>query len=309
MMNSMSRRTVLTRAVQVAAGGALAAALTRTQSLSVFAQDATPVTGADLGLSELEVTITDSGYELSTTSVPAGYVLLTVHNASTNETGAAVLGPAPGQTLNDLQQSAATPAPNNGFPPFLYTATVAGGPGDLLPQQAGQAIIQLTEGDWVVFGEGDQPPTPFTATAGSPTAQTEPNASVTVTETEFAFNGLDGAIPAGQQTWKVVNSGAQPHMLALLSVPAGTTMDQLMQAISMPENATPVPGGLNPAEVGNAGGVLLQSTGTTVWPILNLPAGTYVAICFVTDPKTGMPHAMEGMVSIFEVGGSATPTA
>lgn len=43
---------------------------------------------------------------------------------------------------------------------------------------------------------------------------------------------------------------------------------------------------------------------------VDLTPGTYVAVCFVIDPETGMPHAMEGMVSLFEVGGAAaTPTS
>jgi hypothetical protein len=41
-----------------------------------------------------------------------------------------------------------------------------------------------------------------------------------------------------------------------------------------------------------------------------LTAGRYVALCFGPDPASGMPHAAEGMVSLFDVGGaSATPTS
>jgi len=49
-------------------------------------------------------------------------------------------------------------------------------------------------------------------------------------------------------------------------------------------------------------GVILQSKGTTVWPLLDLPAGHYAAICFVGDPNHGgEPHAMEGMIAVFDV--------
>jgi len=306
----VSRRTVLVSGARLAGLGAAAAlALGRLDRLAL-AQNATPMTGADLGYPELMVTITDSGYQLDAQSVPSGYVLLTVKNASKDDTGAAVLGPGPGQTMSDLQAAASTPAPNEGFPPFLYTATIPGGPGDMPPGATAQAIINLPAGDWVVFGEGNQPPSSFTAIGGTPAAAPEPTASVTVTEVEFSFSGLDVAIPEGQQIWKVVNSGAQPHMLVLGKVPAGTTMDQIMQVVSAPDNATPVPGGLQESDFQPMGGVLLQSAGTTVWPLLNLPAGSYVALCFVTDPRNGEPHAMEGMVSLFTVGGgAATPAA
>jgi hypothetical protein len=150
----------------------------------------------------------------------------------------------------------------------------------------------------------------LTATGGTPTAQTEPTSTVTVTEMEMSFLGLEGPVPAGPQVWKVVNNGKQPHMLVLGKVPAGTTLAQIMEVVNLPENATPSPGMLPESAFQPAGGVLLQSTGTTVWPSLDLAPGRYVALCFVTDPATGKPHAVEGMVSLFDVGGAAaTPAA
>jgi hypothetical protein len=57
-------------------------------------------------------------------------------------------------------------------------------------------------------------------------------------------------------------------------------------------------------------GVLLLSSGQSIWVSASLDAGTYVALCFVTDPQTGKVHAMEGMVSVFQVGkGMATPAS
>lgn len=49
------------------------------------------------------------------------------------------------------------------------------------------------------------------------------------------------------------------------------------------------------------------SSGHSVWIEVNLTPGTYAAMCFVTDPNTGMPHALLGMVEVFNVG--ATPGA
>jgi hypothetical protein len=33
---------------------------------------------------------------------------------------------------------------------------------------------------------------------------------------------------------------------------------------------------------------------------ITLEASTYLVLCFVTDPNTGMPHVMEGMAAIFK---------
>jgi hypothetical protein len=272
------------------------------------AQNATTGTASLSGYPELTVRITDQGLELSPQSVPAGFVLLTVKNDSQRPNGAAVLGPGKGQTMADLQAAAATPGPSDQFPPFFYTATIPGGPGEVQPGSSAQAVVQLTAGDWVVITEGDEQPSFFSATEGSPVAQTEPAATLTVTEAEYSFQGFsDATIPAGQQIWKVTNAGAQPHMLVLGKVPADTTMDQINEVVSRPDNATPPAGGLTQQDFQTMGGVLLQSTGTTVWPVLDLPAGRYTALCFVTDPGTNTPHAMKGMVALFDVGSLATP--
>jgi hypothetical protein len=276
--------------------------LTLSGALGAAAQGATP--GADaMGYPELKVTITDQAVELSTQEVPAGYVILTVTNSAKQEFGAGVIGPEPGKSIADLQQTAATPTAENEFPAFLLHAPILGGTSDVAPGGTLQMIVNVPAGDWAVFSDGPQESAPFKATEGTATAE-EPRADVTVTEQEFAFLGLDKPLPAGKQVWKVVNKGKQPHMLVLGKLPDGTTLDQVMQAVSRGENATPAPGELQESDVNfSVGGVLLQSTDTTAWPVLDLKAGTYVALCFVPDPDHGgVPHAMEGMVSVFQVG-------
>jgi len=303
----MHQEYPVTRRRLLAGGAALGAAglFARAGIHEASAQDSAALSG----FPELTITITDQGLEVGSNSVPAGYVLLTVTNNSQNPNGAGVLGPGPGQTMADLQAAAATPVPNDAFPPFFYTAAIPGGPGTVPPGSSAQAVIQLTPGDWVVITQGEESPAFFSATEGSPAAAAEPAAAVTVFEADFVFGGLDAPIPAGQQIWKVVNTGSQPHMLVLAGVPAGTTREQVMQTIENPEGASPVPGGLTESDYSDKGGVILQSTGTTVWPLLDLPAGRYVAACFVTDPNNGKPHAMEGMVTLFDTGSaSATPT-
>jgi hypothetical protein len=199
------------------------------------------------------------------------------------------------------------------MPAFLYQATIPGGPGDAAPGQTSQAVIVLPPGEWTVFSEGNQPPTIITATGGTPAAQAAPPTTVTVTEEEFSFLGLDQPLPVGSQFWKVVNQGQQPHMLVLGKLPNGTTLKQVMDVVNLnlPDNATPPPGMLQDKDVDfTIGGVLMQSAGQTVYPRLDLAPGRYVALCFVPDPATGKPHAMEGMVALFDVGGAgATPTA
>ncbi len=291
----VTRRAVVAGAALLAFGGRFTDALAQ----------ATPAAGAVAGMSypELVVSVTDDAITPGSDSVPAGLVLLTVKNEASAEVGAAVIQPAEGYTMEDLQNAAATPpASPDGFPSFFYTeAHIVGGPGSALPGESAQAVIELAEGDAVIFAEGDQPPAFITVTAAERDAQ-PPETSVTIVEVDFAFGGVADAAPAGQQVWEVRNEGVQPHMLVLGKVPDGTTWDQVYQAVTGGPSATPTPGALGENDLQYVGGVLLQSGGTTVYPMLDLEAGRYTLLCFVSDPNHGdIPHAMEGMIAMLDV--------
>jgi hypothetical protein len=277
------------------------------------AQDATPAATPVAGFSgfpQVNVTVTDSEIDVFDAQIPAGYVVLMVTNNSSDSTGVGILGPAPGETMDQLEQEAATPpAAGTNFPPFFYKATIAGGPGNIPPGETRQAVVNVPAGDWVLISEGDQPPTPVTAVETADSVTTPPTADVQITESDFLFSGFD-TDQAGSQDWEVTNTGQQPHMLVFAKVPDGTTVDDIKKVASEPDNATPAPGEMQESDFMFPGGdVILQSSGQTVYASMDITEGTYTAICFVTDPATGQPHAMEGMISVFHEGGSATPAS
>jgi len=115
-------------------------------------------------------------------------------------------------------------------------------------------------------------------------------ASKTVTMRNGARFGGASALPA-KGTIKVWNRATDsPHFLILQHVATGTTRAQVMAALQSP----------NPPTFVRAG---MRQTGTLSpnhWQTLtySLPKGTYVEMCFFPDPKTGMPHALMGMVRI-----------
>ena len=55
-------------------------------------------------------------------------------------------------------------------------------------------------------------------------------------------------------------------------------------------------------EIGGMAGLAAGKSGIME---LNLTAGTYVAICFLSDPKSGQPHFMLGMMTPFTVSAAA----
>jgi plastocyanin len=279
---------------------------------TIAAQDATPAgTGSlltSLGYPELQVRVTDDAIE-APSQAAAGPTLLTVENASSEDTGVFLLAPPSGVSMADLQAAVeATPTAEEEFPDWFYDAVLTGGP-SVFAGGRGQAVINLTPGDWVVASEGDQEPAPIMVTEGaSPTAAAEPSADLTVELQEYAFS-IPEEVSAGPQIWELTNIGEQPHIMFMVKTPGPITIDQVMQLLQLPEDATPSPGLPNPEEFKDIGGLTIISSGRTAWMEFDLEPGNYVAICFIPDKETHEPHALLGMVSIFTVGNGASGVA
>jgi hypothetical protein len=267
-------------------------------SVAVRAQEATPraVSGAALGYSELSIRITDAGVEMPG-SVAAGRYLVSVDDATDHGIDAFLMRIPDGVTENEVEATFASPT---GFPVWWLTATFAGGTA-VVSGQTGQAIADLVPGDWLVFGDG-HPAQPFAVTGDPAAAITaaDPEVEAEITLDEYSFTGLD-EIKAGPQVWKVTNGGSQPHFMELIKVPAGTTAEQIMQLLMADDEASPVAGGIDPAQIEGVGGIGTLSVGRTGWYVTDLEAGTYAALCFIPDIDGFVPHAMMGMIQVFTV--------
>lgn len=296
----MDRRSFL----RVVGGtAALSLAPTRLGSRVVRGQEATNLTG--LGLPELTVTLTDEGYRVSPATTPAGWTLVTFDNqTSERDNSANIMALPPGETVESIHEGIATATAGGPVPAWAFQATDAGAPWAPVGATA-QAVVLLTAGDWVVFNGGAPlPPVSLTVTGGDSAPATPPGltADLDVTLLEMAFVGLEGAIPTGQQIWKVTNTGHQPHLMTLHRLPDGTTRGRFLDSVTAMMTGTPVPDAIAPNSMLNVGGCATLSRGRTLYLALDLPAGTYGAICFFPDQQTGMPHVMMGMAQVFAVG-------
>jgi hypothetical protein len=122
---------------------------------------------------------------------------------------------------------------------------------------------------------------------------------------DFDFS-IPDTVPAGPQIWQVTNTGSQPHHLIIEKTGGAVTEEQLGQLIAfefgMAEaGATPAADLPDPEQFTPAGGLGLLSSGQTAWIELTLDPGTYIALCFIPDQETGMPHIAMGMYEIFTV--------
>lgn len=174
--------------------------------------------------------------------------------------------------------------------------------------------LDLSPGEWA-WGLTSQPDAddaeetvylmPLTVTAetsaASPVAaEIEPTADVTMTE--FVFEGLDGVtLPAGPQVWRFSNRGAQAHHMVLFRTPQLLAQDDVTAMVDAFMSATPTPPPSWWNESVWVGYAAIMSPGQSMETEFALTPGTYVALCFIADPETGMPHLMEGMAQSFTV--------
>jgi hypothetical protein len=150
-------------------------------------------------------------------------------------------------------------------------------------------------GKYYVLDAGLQPPTSvadlstLTVTSGHPGAQPAVASQFTVKMTsDDTFVAPRNWSHRGTVT--VANVSDTLHFMDLEPVKPGTT-DRQVQAFFDSGSQSQPPWSLD----GPYGGSDVQSPGTSLQLTYNLPAGTYVLLCFVADDQTGMPHALMGM--------------
>ena len=123
-------------------------------------------------------------------------------------------------------------------------------------------------------------------------AQSRPD----VTGVDYGFEGLPSEVPAGMMALRFTNgtSSAEPHELIILQRPPGDTTpidevakmspDQIMEDFPM------------------IGVVFVDSPDASSTSFIDLPTGSYIAICTIPvgGGESGDPHAAHGMIAELE---------
>jgi hypothetical protein len=290
-----------------------------------LAQDASPdAMGpsklAQLGLPEVRVTATADGLQVPG-DVTAGTVLFVLDNQSEGFAGISLIQLPEGTTMNEAMavlgpppapEGDASPAAGDEAspaageedsgppPPLFYEMTWAGGV-FAPPGASGEFVVTLTPGEWVLASDPESGIAPvMLEVAGEATEATDVAADAEITVENFKFTIPDNLV-AGDQIWSVTNTGDQPHEMFVTKTPRRLTVEELQILLELPEDELPPEGVPNPAEFQDVGGVAPISKDQTVSVELNLEPGAYVAVCFMPDKETGMPHAMKGMAVVFEI--------
>lgn len=120
---------------------------------------------------------------------------------------------------------------------------------------------------------------------GAPPPQTAPAASLVFQLVDYAFR-ITGPLRAGRHVVRVENAGTEPHEVGLLRLAPGKTMEDLQAWMQDPQG--PPPGS-------SVGGVSSLAPKLEAYFEVDLTAGDYVVLCFVTAPD-GRSHVEHGMI-------------
>ncbi|MDQ3525276.1 MAG: hypothetical protein M3451_09510, partial [Chloroflexota bacterium] len=267
---------------------------------------------------DLSITAVDYAFEMPAT-VEAGWTHVLMDNQGMKEHHAMFLRPHEGSTIEDVQAA----LEGGDFGALFATAMSAGGP-NVGPGHQASVAMNLEAGQYLVicaipneegiphFALGMQAVLEVTEGAAD---STPPAADATVNLIEMTFEGLPTDTTAGTHVWEVANTGTQLHEIVVLQLTEGVTIDQAIQAFSEPPPsaspvaspvvdqtvASPAAGTSSEPPFEAIGGTAPMSPGETNYAVLDLTAGDYVAICFVPDAETGVPHFAMGMIAGFTV--------
>lgn len=281
---------------------------------------------ASAGYPTIDVTVTVSGFEGLPETLEAGRYLVNLTAAEDVEfIGAlafvrpfemsaadfldflgAMAGPPPEASPEAAPEGEEGGGENFLVPAFIYQSSFAGG-ASAMAGGTGMAVIDLTEGEWVAWGDdptASQAPAIVTVTGEFPADGVDPEAAVTITLVDFGIM-VEGALTAGEHIVKIDNQGAQPHFVDFEMLPAGTTNDQIAAMLAAPPpdpSATPEAGALNPeTDFVPVTFTATQSIDVQMWTTITLEPGTLGLLCWFPTAGVGDPHAFHGMHTVAEV--------
>ena len=183
-------------------------------------------------------------------------------------------------------------------PPWLFAG---GGVGSTKGGKTATVTQVLQPSTYYVFdlGEGEGDNVPSFADQGA-TATIEvtgeagdaelPVADATVTAEDYRF-ATDGLV-AGVNRIRFDNTGEELHHVIAIPYQAGATLEQVKAFAT----SDAPPEGPPPVDFSRASVTAVLEGGDSQIAELNLIAGTYAFICFISDRAGGPPHAALGMI-------------
>jgi hypothetical protein len=222
--------------------------------------------------------------------VPAGVATLKLRNAGKEPHHLEVIRLDEGRTFDSLTAALRNPGP----PPRWINPL--GGPNGISGGEQSNTELVLRPGPHAVicfvptidgrphFANGMMKPLEVTAAEGPAAASSEPDIVVTLNDYDFDFSTPP---TAGHWVIEVKNGAPQTHELLLARLAPGKKVADLV-ARELGGRKGEAPGTF----IGGAGPM---APGESNRFTVDLEAGSYGLICFVSDAGDGKPHTMHGM--------------
>ncbi len=204
-----------------------------------------------------------------------------------------------GKTVADLKAAYAALGRGLDMPPSW--AVPAGGVNPPMPGADTQATLMIEPGNYAIVCVVDVPDhvlhvdkgmiKSLTVVRSTTPSASAPKSDLDLSLVDFAF-AFATPPTAGHHVIRVENKGKQPHEFELVRLGPGKTMDDLAKWGQTFKG--PLPGT-------SLGGAAPMAPGDVEYIPVDLTPGTYVALCFVVDPASHMPHLAKGMVLPFQI--------
>jgi hypothetical protein len=268
---------------------------------AIRAAQATPDATAANDLPALELTLTDAGFEIAQ-PLHAGRYRITVTNVGTSADSHFALGKIP-EDITDAQYEAFLAAMDDTEDLSFEEIAFVGVPDWPAPGESVSGVIDLEPGRHLLFDPFSGRASETLMIEGDVGEAAEPAADLTVELQEMEFVFPETSFGSAPMRWKLTNTGAMSHELAILPVSPEMTEEtfghMLEVMMSLPEDATPPPG-LPEFDYQPVAAIGILAPQHTSWLDVHLEPGHYMAVCMLPF-GTGYPHAMDGMYRLFEV--------
>jgi plastocyanin len=186
------------------------------------------------------------------------------------------------------------------IPDFVLAAP--GGVGGAAPGATRSATVEFEDGTYVYFCTFGEEVSHYdggmlgeVTVSGSASSAELPESTGTITASEYQF-ATEG-LTTGEQTIEFTNDGEQFHHLIAAPMTEGATLEDVNAFFASEEP----PEGPPPVDFEAAQDLAVIGPGTSNVTNLNLEAGSYAFVCFITDREGGPPHVAKGMITQVDI--------
>ena len=250
------------------------------------------------GLPRLGLTLTDTGFAFDQV-LTAGRFEITVTNDGTMTDSHFGLGRIPDR-ITEGQYFTWLAAQGEDTEDLTWDDIAFVGVPDWPPPGGSvSGVIDIESGRYFLFDPFSGRQIQTYLVEGDLAPEAEPDADLTVTLKDMTIDLPAAAFTTDRLRWKIENTGAMSHEIAVVPVSDDFTEEHLQMLFELPEDATPPPG-VPDLVYQPVAAIGILAKGHTSWLDVELAPGRYLGVCMLPF-GTGYPHAIDGMYLFFDV--------